>query len=86
MLMTLSDDECDLRIVGALCSLTQAATSFQGPSSRRVAPEERRRERGRKPPQAIIKVVYQSDFPNNLLRRGGVILSHDINSNTGGNI
>ena len=64
MLMTLSDDECGLRIVGGLSSLAQAATSFQGPRSRCVAPEERRRERGRKPHQAVIKVIYQSDCPN----------------------
>ena len=64
MLMTLLDDECDLRIVGGLSSLTQAATSFQGPSRRCVAPEERRRERRRKPTQAVIKVIYQSDYPN----------------------
>ena len=64
MLMTLSDDECGLRIVGGLGSLAQATTSFQGPCGRCVAPEERRRKCGRKPHQAVIKVIYQSDCPN----------------------
>ena len=64
MLMTLSDDECGLRIVGGLGSVAQATTSFQGPRGRCVAPEERRRECRRKPRQAVIEVIYQSDCPN----------------------
>ena len=31
MLMTLSDDELGLRIIGGLSSLAQATASFQGP-------------------------------------------------------
>ena len=64
MLMTFSDDERGLRIVGGLNRLTQAATCFKGPSSRCVAAEERPRERRRKSHRAVIKVIYQSDCPN----------------------
>ena len=57
MLMTLSDDKCGLRIVGGLSGSAQASTSFQGPRGRCVAPEESRRECGRKARQAVIRIV-----------------------------
>ena len=57
MLMTLSDDERDLRIVGGLSGSAQASTSFQGPRGRCAAPEESRRECGRKPRQAVVRIV-----------------------------
>ena len=60
MLMALSDDERSLWIVGELGCSAQAATSFQGPSGRCVAAEERYGERRRKSLQTVIQVIYQS--------------------------
>src|ERR1035437_1502325 len=60
MLMALSEDERSLWIVGELGCSAQAATSFQGPSGRCVAAEERYGERRRKSLQTVIQVIYQS--------------------------
>ena len=57
MLMTLSDDQCRLRIVGGLNGFAQATTGFEGPRGRCVAPQERLSERRRKPLQAVIRIV-----------------------------
>jgi hypothetical protein len=57
MLMTFSNDEHSVGLIDGLGSLAHSATGFQGPSGRCVASEKCRCERGRKPRQAVIKVI-----------------------------